>query len=498
MSKSNIKLKQKVIKGSIWLGCLRIISRSSGFISALILTRYILPEDYGMVVVGLLIISLLQILTEFGLKKSLIQKQKISQEHIDTAWTVEIGKGIITSIAIYVLAPLFANFFNMSDSIPIIRVIGISPLLMSLCHFKLFLFEKNLEFLKLFILEISILLPSLSVAIGAAIILKNAWALVFGYLTFGIARLIISYIYFPSFPKLKFSLSSFRETFVFGKWVLVGGIASYIATEGDKYFVSKIFGVSTLGLYKMASNIVNLPVNEAKNIFGRVLFPSYSMIQNDVPRYRNAIFQSYSLIFSVLAPITIGITLVSYDFGHFIIGKKWSDISDLLFVFAFVGFTRGIAACNMGAFYGYGKPNILVFQEIARIIVLLSSIWWFIKTFGIIGIGYTLILTNIVSAILMTYFLNLYFDIKFKDLLKINYPTILSLMFMIAGVQAFKQILEPSILRFVLAIFFGGIIYFSSHLVLFKFFQTSPLFNWMKSAFVIISEATKSRIVQRP
>lgn len=477
MSKSNIKLKQKVIKASIWVGCIRIMSRSSGFISALILTRYLSPEDYGVVAVGLLIISLLQILTEFGLRKSLIQKQKISQEHIDTGWTVEIGKGILISIAIYVFAPLFANFFNTPDSIPIIRVIGISPLLMSLCHFKLFLFEKNLDFSKLFILEVSTLLSSMSVAIGAAIILKNAWALVFGHLTFWIARLAISYIYFPSFPKLKLRFSSFREMFVFGKWVMIGGIVSYVVMEGDKYFVLKIFGIGALGLYKMAYNIANLPVNEMKSTFGRVLFPYYSMIQNDFPRYRNAIFQSYSLIFSVLAPITIGIALVSYDFSHFIIGKKWSDISELLFVLAFVGFTRGIAVGSMGAFYGYGKPNIPVFQETTRIIVLLSSIWWFTESFGIIGVGYSLILANIVSAILMSYFLNLYFDIKLKDLLKINYPTILSLLFMIAGVQAFKQILEPSILRFVLTIFFGGMIYLSSHGVLFKIFQTSPLFN---------------------
>lgn len=477
MSKSNLTLKHKVIKGAIWLGCIRILSRSTGFISALILTYYLSPEDYGIVAVGLLTISLLHILTEFGLMKSLIQKQNISQEHIDTGWTVEISRGILISIAIYILAPLFANFFNKPDAIPIIRVMGISPLLMSLSHFKLFLFQKNLEFSKVFILEVCTLLSGLSVAIGAAIILQNAWALVFGHLTSGIVRLVVSYIYFPSLPKLKLNPPRFREMFVFGKWVMLGGIVSYIVMEGDKYFVSKIFGIASLGLYKMAYNITNLAVNEMKSIFGRVLFPSYSMIQNDSQRYRNTILQSYSVIFSILAPITIGISLVTYDFSHFIIGNKWSDISELLFILAFVGFTRGIVVGSMGAFYGYGKPNIPVLQEIVRIIVLISSIWWLTKSFGIVGIGYSLICANIVSAILMIYFLNLNFDIKLKDLIKINYATILSLLLMILGIQAFKHIFEPSILRFVITIFLGGMTYFSSHGILFKIFHTGPMVN---------------------
>ncbi len=468
-------IKRKIITGTFWVGFARVINRSSLFIVALILTRYIPPKEYGLVTVGLLIITLLRVLTELGLQKSLIKQRDISQAHFDTGWTFEIFKGILISAAIYIFAPLFANIFREPDAVSFIRVMGLSPLILSLTHFKLFLFDKNLDFSKVFALETVTLILGIPVTIGAAIILRNAWALVIGYLFSGMIRLAVSYFYFPTFPKLRFHRGSFNEMFSFGKWIFLGGIVSYLVMEGDKYVVANVFGIAALGLYKMAHNISHIVVDELKRTLGRVLFPSYVMLQDTPDLIKVTVLQNYSLIFSIIGPITIGIALVAHDFGNFVIASEWSKIANILCILGIAGFTRGIVVGIMGVFWGIGKPNVPVYLETVRLTLIGSSIWWLLNSFGIIGIGYSLILANIGASAFMVYFLDKHFQISVKELWQTNYPGILSLMIMVIVVQLLKTIISPSILRFTLSIGLGSAIYLGIHFILFKLNHKGPL-----------------------
>lgn len=88
---------------------LRVARRSVGLISAVVLARILSPQDYGTVAVGLLCVSLVQVLTEVGVKQNLIQERHNSRELVSTAWTVEVIRGVIITGLIFFLAPLGAT-----------------------------------------------------------------------------------------------------------------------------------------------------------------------------------------------------------------------------------------------------------------------------------------------------------------------------------------------------------------------------------------------------
>jgi PST family polysaccharide transporter len=341
-------------------------------------------------------------------------------------------------------------------------------------NINVLLYEKDLNFRKIVFIETVPVLIGMAITIIMAINMKNAWALVYGQILSGLLRVFISYIYFPKLPTIKFQFSKFKELFVFGKWILIGGILSYVVMEGDKYFVGKFVGVASLGLYQVGYKYTNFILDTIKGVTGRVLFPSYSIIQNDKYRIKNAILRAYSSIFFILAPATSGIVLVSYDFSHFIAGEKWTGIYDVMFFLGIAAFIRSINVCSTGSFFGYGKPQIHTYMAFARLLVLSGTIWWLCFKFGVKGVCFSVIISNSVLAILTTYYLYNLFSISILDLIKHNITTLISLLFMVLVVECFKNFSTPSSTRFILCIIFGGSSYMLCYLMFIKF---SNIFN---------------------
>ena len=476
-----MNLKQKIVKSVFWISAIRLLNRLSAVISSLILTRFLSPDDFGVVTIGLLVISLLRILTEFGFSKSLIQKQDITESHINTAWTIEILKGVVLSTIIYVLAPVLVRFFERPSALLIVRVMGVIPILSAITNIRLFLFEKELEFSRIFLLESCTLIANLVISIFLAVWLQNAWALVGGQLALYILRLVISYLYFPYPPDFQLSRRHFSDLYVLGKWIFIGGIVSYFVMEGDKYIVGKYLGVSSLGLYKMAYLISNLIVNETKSSIGRVLFPVYAKLQDEGSNYKHSILRSYAATFFLIAPVTLGMSFVSDDLVHYFFNTKWQQIDTILPVLAIAAFLRGISVACTGSFLGSGKASMPALFSLSRLVVFISAVFWLIQRYGLPGVGYALILSNLIVAGFMIIGLNSHFKISISQLLLANGSTLTSLISMVMGIELIRYLYAPSLFRLTFSVFVGASIYMVTSYILRNVFKTNPLMEILRS-----------------
>ena len=120
MSSSDIKpsissassLRGRMIKGSLWMVAMRWSIRGIGLISTIILARLLTPVDFGIVAMAMLVVSLLEILSSFGVDLALIRKENVERKHYDTAWTFKILQGLVVALFIIVIAPYMAAYFN--------------------------------------------------------------------------------------------------------------------------------------------------------------------------------------------------------------------------------------------------------------------------------------------------------------------------------------------------------------------------------------------------
>lgn len=173
------RLSERVVFAGFWAFALQIMSRGLSFIRIIILARLLAPDDFGLIGIVLLMMGILESFTQFGFTQALIQRKGDIQSYLNTAWTVGIVRGLALGGILFASAPLIASFFDAPAVRAMVQVIAAALILKGLENPGMLYLTKELQFRRLLVYQIAVTIAELGTAIAAAIILQNAWALVY-------------------------------------------------------------------------------------------------------------------------------------------------------------------------------------------------------------------------------------------------------------------------------------------------------------------------------
>ena len=476
MKKSNDSqnnLTKQVFFGSGWMFGARLLKNSSGLIVMLILANLLIPEDFGLIATGTIAISLIRIFTEVGFKESIIKEtDEITTSILNTAWTVEFIRGLLIFGIVYLSAPIIAGFFNEPDSIPVIQVLAFSPLIHGFTSIKIVFLQKELDFKKQFLYETIGILSQFLVTVPLAFYLQNVWALVIGAIAGEFLKVVISYLLMPYMPKTELNFENFKKMFAFGKWYFLGVIVSYFGMELDTYIVAKYFDSQMLGIYVLAFTISNKPVVEISKSVSKVLFPAYAKLSKQPEKVRNAFIKSTNILYAVVTPLCIGLSLVSEDFVKVFLDENWYEMIGVLQILALASLMRCIAVPSGSIFYGLDKPKVNFIISFIRMISLVLSLVLILSiNENLNAAAFAVLFANaIVASVFILYSVKETY-LKLCDYVLLSIPILISSAVMILTVSGIQNLTLNTILSLILSILLGGSSYILTQLVLYIVFN---------------------------
>ncbi|MDD5233219.1 MAG: lipopolysaccharide biosynthesis protein [Syntrophales bacterium] len=389
----------KVLRGGALLFSLQLVNRCLGFLRTIVLARLLSPDDFGLLGIAMLAISVVDNFSQTGFQTFLIQKKDVTRGHLDTSWTLSAARGVILFLILFFSAPLISRFFNSPDSALIIRVIAATTILSGFRNIGILFFQKELEFKKQFTYEFGTAFADLIVTITLAIILKNVWALVWGGLAANLFGLLLSYVVHPYRPRISLDKNKLQEIVGFGKWMTGSSILVFLVTQGDDLFVGKWLGAAALGLYQMAYYISNLPATQVTHMLTQVTFPAYAKLQDDIPKLRAAYLDVLQVTACISIPLAAGIFLLAPEFTRLFMGEKWMPMVPAMRVLVLAGLARSVAATTGPVFNAIGRPGIDTKWQLVRLILLVISIYPLAVHLGILGVSISVLLSISVSSL---------------------------------------------------------------------------------------------------
>jgi O-antigen/teichoic acid export membrane protein len=381
----HINLYQSVLRSGFWVFSLRVVQLIFSFARITILARVLAPHDFGLLGIALLTMTSLETFSQTGFQQALIQKKENIESYLDVAWTVLLLRGLLLFMLLFFIAPYAASFFNTPEAMPIIRVIAFSLLLQALTNIGVIYFQKELEFNKQFLYQISGLIADFTIAVLAALILKSVWALVFGLLAGNAVRCLVSYFIHPYRPHLSRNFEKAKEIFGYGKWILGASILTFLLSQGDDVFVGKIIGVSALGFYQIAYRFSNMPAVEISHVISQVTFPAYSKLQDSLDKLKRAYLKVTQLSAFLSFPIGGLIIILAPEFTAIFLGEKWMPMIPALRILTIYGVLRAIGATTGTVFMAVGRPEIMTKIKVGQLILLAILIYPFSMRWGIVG-----------------------------------------------------------------------------------------------------------------
>lgn len=460
-------LKVKVTKGFYWLFLLQLLNKGLGFIKTIILARLLAPEHFGLIGIASIVISFLELFSETGFRSALIQNQSIDENYLNTGWTVSIIRGLILFLILFLSAPLVSDFFEVAESKLIIQAMSFNFIIKSFRNIGIILFSKNLNFKKSFIFEIISIIPNIGITILLAFILRNEWAIVWGTLITTMITTTASFMIHPYKPKFRLDLEKAKQLFRYGKWILLTGIVIFLSKEGDKIVITKILGVTSLGIYIMANRIAEY-IATFNKIIQKVMFPAYSTIQMDVLRLKKIYLQILSIIALICIPFVGGLIILAPSFVELLLGKKWILAVTPIQIISIAILIKIFTDSSASLFNAFGKPKITFLMVTSRVIILFLVIVPLTNQYNITGTAIGLLISTASTTIIWFIYLYKIFTLKINELKFIIYP-LFNTLIMVLGIYYLTSIIAISnLFIFFISVLIGGFIYVLLSIIMYK------------------------------
>jgi O-antigen/teichoic acid export membrane protein len=374
----------KMAVGATWMVLAKLLERSLGLISTLILARVLIPHDFGIVAMAMSFVALLEMLSAFGFDVVLIQKQTKDRRHWDTAWTFEIIFGLCIAAGMVLFAEPVAKFFREPSLIDVLRVLAIGSAVQGFQNIGLVAFRTEMKFDREFRFLMAKKLIGFVITIPLAFILDSYWALVIGQTLGRVGSTALSYWVHPYRPRL--SLSSASDLFHHSKWLLVVNFVNYLKERSSDWVIGRMTGPSSLAAFNVSYEFASLPSTELVAPINRAVFPAYAQL---AAQDRSALPREYlsdiSVIVLIAVPAILGLAATAPILVPVLLGPNWTEAIPVLTLLAFYGFTNIVQSNAHAAYFALGRTDLPAKINAVHVLVQLATLIPLTKAYGVKG-----------------------------------------------------------------------------------------------------------------
>jgi PST family polysaccharide transporter len=371
--------------GVIWTHTGFLAVKIIGFLSTIVLARLLIPEDFGLLAIGLIVVAFFENLTEVGASAAVVWYKGEPHRVAGVALAVTLISATIVGIAIYFAAPLIADYFEEPRAVGILRVLCASLILSGPALVLSGLLQRRLAFKQRVVPEIAKAFTKGLVGIGLAVGGFGAWSLVFGHVAGLAAALLLIWALSDWRPTLSLDRTIFRAILPYGLQITLIGFIGMAVKSVDYLIIGRFFDARELGIYFLAFSIVDQLVMGICWAASQVLFPMFSSIGHTGVLH-DAYKESLAGIAAIVIPVALGIAVIADPLVAVTFGPKWQEAVPVMKAIAIYAIIYSFGF-NLGDIYkAIGKPHILVFVGIAMLLVAVPLLTIFTR-WGLLGVA---------------------------------------------------------------------------------------------------------------
>lgn len=414
--------RRTLVTGSFWIALSEVLKAVAELSSSVIAARILAPSDFGLMGAVLLTIAVLENFSKTGFDQALIQKQESVEPYLNVAWTWHVLRGCGLALALALLAPLIADWYDEPSLKWLIWATTLQVVVQGFQNVGMLFFSRELNFKKICFVNVLQATASAGVAIPAILYFQNVWGLVWGLVASGVVTTVVSFLVHPWRPSFEWDYKRFSNLTKFGKWITGLSVIGFLVTQGDDIFISKFVGLEALAFYQLAYSISNLPATKITHVISRVSFPTYSRLQEQPDELKAVFVGVMRTTLLISAPLSVTIYLVGPGIVEHIIGAKWSPILPLIEILVVAAFVRSFAALGGALFQACDRPDLDFKMNLPRFIILCILLWPLTEHWGLEGACLGVLLSICGCLPVWFYGVNKLSGLTVWQTLKLNWP----------------------------------------------------------------------------
>jgi O-antigen/teichoic acid export membrane protein len=417
-------LKQRAAHGFIWDLGGTFSQHGISFIISIFLARLLVPSEFGVIGMALVIINVLQIFADFGFTSALIQNKENTSLTYSSIFYLNIFAGILLVILLQLIAPYVGDFYHNNRVTQIVRWLSLNIFISSLNIVQRTILTRSINFKRLTIRQIISQIVGGIVGVYMAFTGWGVYALIAQILIASTVDVLILWRVTEWYPKFEFSWTEVRRLTGFSTYSFLMQLLNRFFSRLDVLVIGKAFSPAVVGYYTRADSINALVTKYSSSSIITVFFPILSKVRDVKVQYETILFKLLHFVAFISFLLTGIMVLAGPDIIIFLFGKKWEPSVFIFQVLALKSFVLPTSSIIISAFSAKGKARENFWFGNIRYSILLVAYLVAYK-FGFEVFLWTVVIVAYVNWLFNNFIVTRYLNIPFKKQLNTVIPYLL-------------------------------------------------------------------------
>jgi O-antigen/teichoic acid export membrane protein len=430
MNKQNVSTRSQLY----WNTLLKIPGQIVSFVISIIVARILVPNDFGIMGIAMMLIGYTNLFTDFGFTQAIIQKQIEDKKTLNSIFTVNLAASLILGVLFFISSGYIADFFKSPECRNVIKVLSIVFVVTSFSAVPSAILRRDMNFRTLSLINLSSSFLMSLVTLLLALNSLGYWALVFGQLIPNVFLTVVICYKVRWVPAINYNHSSMKDIFHFGAWNFTKTQLGFLAQHTDKFIIGRWLGTASLGFYDKAMSLASMPINSLTMNINSVMFSSFSTNKEDKYLLQTHFKKGLSLISFINFPIYMGLIVIAPYFVYSFLGDKWSRMI-LPFQIILIGFvTKTFGGLTASLNVGIGNYKRHTIRSSIALVVFIASCFILLR-FNITGIALSFLIFSTVEIYMVMDLALKSIGLAWKEVVIAIYPGVAAsiLMFLITS-----------------------------------------------------------------
>lgn len=338
------------------------------FARNVLVARLLSVEDYGIASTFLVAVSFIDMALNLSLGKLVIQNKAGNDPEFVAALTgISILRGVLISAILFLAAGPIATLFGQPDLAWAYQVVALLPLIGSFRHPDIQRLQRTMRFAPLMMNRLGSLGLTLALVWPLALWLGDFRVMLAIYLIEWLGRLTLSFVIaerpFRARWDGKVALLALR----FGWPLLLSGLITFAALQGDRIIIANRFGAEVLGLFSAAMTLTMAPAMAAADLIRTFFLPLLARHQENAAEFAHrAGFALQSSLCVAMLAVT-GFALLGPPVLTLVFGPRYAEGADFV---GLLGIVFGLQLAREGTAtvaLSLGQTSNLLIANIVRL-----------------------------------------------------------------------------------------------------------------------------------
>lgn len=386
----------RMASGAVFLLFARIVTKSLDVAMLLVLTRFLLPGDFGLVAIALSVVRITEAIFELPVGVALLQVSKLTRSHLDTALTVGLLRGTVVATILCLASVPLADFYGDDRLVALTCALALAPLMRGLCSPRLYEQFKALQFGPDALSEIIGKVAAVIAAASLAVVTESYWAIAVGAIAAPSVHAAASYVISPFRPAL--SLRHHRMFHRFVGWSMSAQTMSALNWQGDRFVLGKTVSQSELGGFSVSRDLAATAFKLISEIVFRSALAGLAQVRDDRTRLARTYAMTSSTLLAIGIPISVGQAAVAWELIAVLLGAQWMQSVPIFQAVSLALIPAFYASLTSSLFYAIDRPELVFSRNFVDFLFRIPAIVVMILLFGLAGAVAALIAADLFLA----------------------------------------------------------------------------------------------------